>query len=76
MSEISKKIKNVTLNEFDEKHKYFEKVLNQDELEAMDEEKWIEICKISSSFSIADPNIRNFILNMISTRFCCCNEIY
>ena len=39
MSEISKKIKCVTLNEFDEKHKYFKETLNKDNLESMDEEK-------------------------------------
>ena len=74
LSGISQTVKNINWNEIDEKHKYFEKVLNQDELEHLNEEKWIEICKSGVYSSINEQNIQNFILNMISTRFCCCNE--
>ena len=75
LSEISSLVKNILWNESVEKHKYFLNVLNQDDLETIDEVKWIEIFKITSSFSMNDQSIQNFILNMISTRFCCCNEI-
>ena len=47
-SRNSKKMKNITLNEFDENHKYFNNLLNEDQLEPINEEKWINIFKIGS----------------------------
>ena len=48
ISKISKTIKNVTMNESEEKHKYFIKILNKNDYELLNEEKGIEIYKLGS----------------------------
>ena len=72
MPEIPDEIKKFLL---DENHIYFTKILKEDELMNMNENVFYEISKTGPSFSITEQNNRNYTLNMISTRFCCCIEI-